>query len=54
MTLVPESSGLAIFMMTGDRRTEPITLPLAHVLGVKISGYNPVAVRVVTDSRTHR
>ena len=38
MALMPESSDLAIFVMTDDRQkngqTEPITLPLAHACGV--------------------
>ena len=37
--LMSKSRDLANFMVTDDRRTKPITLPLAHVRGGNDEGY---------------
>ena len=42
---MPESLDLAIFVQTtDDRRTQLITLPLAHVRGVIMGGCTTIAI----------
>ena len=45
-----ESSDLVIFVMTDDKRTEPIALPLAHARGeISMSGNSALTVYLQLD-----
>ena len=45
--MMPELSDLMIFMLTDDRRTELIILPLAHAHGVIICLYSQISLSMV-------